>query len=89
MMIDVLPPDLTQFIHEEFATGHYASEQEVVQEAVRFFRDTRARYTQWREEIQRRIAELDAGLGIEIENDEQLAAFFDEIESEVRREAGK
>ena len=47
------------------------------------------RYNQLREEIQRRIAGLDAGRGIEIDSEEELAAFFEEIESEVRREAGK
>jgi putative addiction module CopG family antidote len=89
MTIDALPPDLTQFIQEEFATGHYASEQEVVQKAVRFFRDSRARYLQLREEIRQSIADLDAGHGTVIETDEELSAFFEEIESEVQREFGK
>jgi hypothetical protein len=44
------------------------------------------RYQQWREEIRQINADLDAGHGIEINSDEELAAFFDEIESEVRSE---
>ena len=44
------------------------------------------RYQQWREEIRQIIADLDAGHGIEINSDEELAAFFGEIEEEVRRE---
>jgi hypothetical protein len=47
------------------------------------------RYHQLREEIQRSIADLDAGHGTEINSDEELAAFFAEIEEEVRREAGR
>jgi putative addiction module CopG family antidote len=88
-MVTVFPPDITQFIQEEVAAGHYSSEQEVVQEAVRFFRESRDKYSQLREEVRQRIAGLDAGLGIEIEDDEHLASFFDEIEAEVRREAGE
>jgi hypothetical protein len=44
------------------------------------------RYLQLREEVRRRIADLDAGNGIEINSDEELDAFFKEIEDEVRRE---
>ena len=88
-MLDTLPPDLTQFIRDEIAAGEYASEQEVVQEAVRFFRDTRKRYLQLREEVRQSLADLEAGHGSEVATDEEMSAFFEEIESEVRRELGK
>ena len=55
----------------------------------KFVHDAKTQLEQLREEIQRRIAGLDAGRGIEIDSEEELAAFFEEIESEVRREAGK
>jgi putative addiction module CopG family antidote len=85
-MVDTLPPDLTQFIQEELASGHYSSEQEVVQEAVRFFRESRERFRQLKDEIRQRIAGIDAGQGMEIQNDAELAAFFRDIESEPHRE---
>ena len=46
------------------------------------------RLNKLREEIRHRIADIDAGHGIEIETDEELTAFFNEIEEEVRREMG-
>ena len=46
-------------------------------------------YNRLREEIRQRIADLDAGHGIEINGDEELTAFFHEIEEEVRREMSK
>jgi putative addiction module CopG family antidote len=52
-MANTMPPDLTQFIQEELASGHYSSEQEVVQEAVRFYRESRERYRALKEEIRR------------------------------------
>jgi putative addiction module CopG family antidote len=85
-MVDTLPPDLTQFIQDELASGHYSSEQEVVQEAVRFFQESRERFRQIKDEIQKRIAGIDAGHGFEIQNDAALAAFLRDIESEVHSE---
>lgn len=85
-MINTLPPDVTQFIQDELARGHYSSEQEVVQEAVRFFRESRERFRQLKDEIRQRIAGLDAGQGTEIQSDEELSVFFQDIESEVHRE---
>ena len=86
-MVDTFPPDLSQYIQQEIACGHYSSEQEVVQEAVRFFRESRERYKQLKDEIRQRIAGLDSGQGVEINSDEELIAFFNNIESEVRRES--
>ena len=85
-MVDILPPDLTQFIQDELASGHYSSQQEVVQEAVRFFRESRECYRLLKNEIQQRIAEMDAGQSTEINNDAELAMFLRDIESEVQRE---
>ena len=88
-MAETLPPDLTHFIQEEVASGHYSSEQEVVQEAVRFFRESRARFQQLRNDIRQRIAGIDSGQGTEIHSDEELTAFFHDIESEIHRETAK
>ncbi|MGD0519068.1 MAG: type II toxin-antitoxin system ParD family antitoxin [Thermoguttaceae bacterium] len=85
-MVDTLPPDLTQFIQEELASGHYSSEQEVVREAVRFFRESRERFRQLKDEIRQRITGMDAGLSTDINSDEDMAQFFRDIESEVHRE---
>ena len=88
-MVDTLPSDLTQFIQEELASGHFSSEQEVVQEAVRFFRESKERFRQLKDEIGQRVAGMDSGQGIEINSDNELATFFHDIVSEVRREITK
>jgi hypothetical protein len=46
-------------------------------------------YQQLREELQKRVAGMDAGQGREIQKDEELAAFFRDIESEVHRETAR
>ena len=81
-----LPADVEQFVHQTVAEGGYANEQEVVTDAIRFLRDSKAQHRQLRKEIGDALAEVDGGLGIEIDSDESLAAFFDELESEVQAE---
>jgi putative addiction module CopG family antidote len=88
-MVEALSSDIRQFIREEIASGHYSSEQELVQEAVRFFRESKERFRQLKDEIGQRVAGMDSGQGIEINSDTELAAFFHEIESDVRREITK
>ena len=86
-MISVsLPADVEQFVHETIAAGGYANEQEVVTDAIRFLRDSRTQHQQLRSQIDEALAEVDGGLGIEIDSDEALTAFFDQLEAEVHSE---
>jgi putative addiction module CopG family antidote len=83
-MINVsLPADVEEFLHAAVAEGMYPSEQEVVVEAVRLLRDSQGRRQRLRAEIDEALASVDRGEGIEIESDEALAVFFDELEADV------
>jgi putative addiction module CopG family antidote len=83
-MISVsLPADIEQFVHQAVAEGNYPNEQEVVADAIRLLRDSKARHQRLRAEIGEALAGVDRGEGIEIQSDEALAAFFDELEAEV------
>ena len=88
-MIATFPPDLQQFVQEEVASGHYRSEDELVLEAVRYYRESRARLEQLREDLKLRLQQLDEGQGIELEDDAALQAFFDQIGDEVEDELAK
>ena len=77
------PPELKSFVDAELSQGRYLSEGDLVCDAVRLLRQKRVHGL--RAEIDRGQAELDAGLGIEVD-DEGLDAFFDEIEAESDRE---
>ena len=78
-----LPPELKSFVDAELSQGRYKSEGDLVCDAVRLLRQKRVRGLRF--EIDRGQAELDAGLGIEVD-DGELDAFFDEIEAECDRE---
>ena len=80
------PPDLQQFVRREIASGHFASEDELVSTAVRFLRDSHAGLGQLRAGIQARIASLDRGEGIAVDSDQAMGDLLDDIEAEVRRD---
>ncbi len=88
-MSATFPPDLQQFVQQELASGHYRSEDELLLEAVRFYRDNNIRLDQIRQELRARLQQLDEGQGIELADDAALETFFDEIESEVRDDLAK
>jgi putative addiction module CopG family antidote len=79
-----LPPDVEQFVLQAVAEGKYPNEQDVVTDAIRLLRDLRKRHQRLRGEIDQALASVDRGEGIDIDSDESLTAFFDDLEREVR-----
>jgi hypothetical protein len=49
-------------------------------------RESESNYRQLRRQVEERFASVDRGEGYEIDSDEALAAFFDELEAEVNDE---
>lgn len=62
-----LPPDLQQFLQSKVADGGYATEQEVIREALRLLRERDhvrdMRIAQLRAELEPALAALDRGEG--------------------------
>jgi Arc/MetJ-type ribon-helix-helix transcriptional regulator len=85
-MTDTFPPDVQQFVRQEIACGNFRNEQELVVKAVRSLRDSEENFQRFRREVQEAVDSLDRGEGIELEGEEALAAFLDEIEAEVHAE---
>ena len=84
-----LPADVQQFLRDEVANGKYRSSEELVAEAVRSLRDGNRQFQLFQEELRNRVSGLKRGAGIEIEDDEALERFFDEIENEVAGESAQ
>lgn len=85
-MTETFPPDLQQFVRQELASGHYGSEDELLRQAVRFYRDSGIRLKQLREDINDQLRRLDNGEGTKLADDAALETFFAEIENEVQCE---
>ena len=64
-----LTPELERFVHGRVRTGRYNSASEVVREALRLLEDQEkvreARLREFRQEVDRRLASLDRGEGID------------------------
>jgi putative addiction module CopG family antidote len=87
-MIESLPSDIQHFIRDQVSTGRYSSEADVVADAVKLLRDQEENYERFRAEVQRRLKSLDGGNYIELNGDEELAQFFEELLQEIEAEHG-
>jgi putative addiction module CopG family antidote len=87
-----LPPELQEFVERELATGKYHSREEVICDGLRLLRERRL--YELREAIDAGLGQLDRGEGIELEDEQSLRAFFDDVMQRGRerleaRESGK
>lgn len=80
MTIDV-PTELQQYVEEQVATGVYASERDVIADAVRVLRELRERHDALRQDIQAAVAQSRKG--------ESEPLDIDEIKAEGRRRLGR
>ena len=85
-MIPPYPTDVQQFVAQELAAGRYHSENELVVEAVRKLRDEQENSRQFRLQLRQRIAGLERGDAIRLNDDQALAAMLDQIDREVDAE---
>jgi antitoxin ParD1/3/4 len=88
-MSDLIPPEFQQFVEHELAWGNYQSLQELIGEGLRLLRERKLE--ELRKELDKGLAELDRGEGIEINSEEELRAFFEDIKvrGRERLEAAK
>ena len=78
--------ELQQLVDDELAKGIFANEDELLVVALKAFRQREEEFNELKTEVQSRIASLDRGDGIEIEDEQALRTFADEIKAECRRE---
>jgi Arc/MetJ-type ribon-helix-helix transcriptional regulator len=78
------PSKLQQLIQDELATGNYVNEDDVLLHAMTALREREESLKLWQAEIQDRIGSLDRGEGIELQNEQALRAFVDEVKSQGR-----
>jgi len=85
------PPELQQLVQEGLAAGKYRSEDEMLLEAVRLLRQQDTDFQQFKEKLKMRLDRLKRGEGIQLEDDEALREFFDDVQArgKQRYEASK
>ena len=80
-MCHSFPPELQRLLHEGLAAGNYQSEDEMLLEAVRLLRQRDTDLEQFKKNLTTRLQRLDRGEGIELEDDQALRQFFDNIQT--------
>ena len=75
------PPELQQMVRQELTAGNYSSEDELLLEAVRLLRQRDEDLRQFKAQLHDRLDRLERGVGIELEDEQALRAFFDEIQA--------
>ena len=81
------PPELGQIVQQELAAGSYHSEDELLLEAVRLLHQREQDLREFKAQLRGRLDRLDREEGIEIEDEEALRAFFDNVQGHGRRQA--
>ena len=79
------PPELQQIVSQELATGNYASEDELLLEAVRLLRQREQDLRTFKANLEGRLHQLDQGEVIELEDEAALREFFDDIQARGRQ----
>jgi Arc/MetJ-type ribon-helix-helix transcriptional regulator len=85
-MVEGLPPDRQDFVEAQVAAGNYACEAEVVVRAVKAFREREENYQRFRADIRRRVQSIEERNFIDLNGDDELDRFFDELLSAVERD---
>ena len=79
-----IPSDFQQFVHTVIDAGSFKNETEVVGEALRLLQERQRRIEELRREIQPALDQLDRGEGIEIKDEKELRAFFEDVKKRGR-----
>ena len=77
-----IPPELARFVHDEISKGSFKSEADVVGEALRLLRQHKL--YELRSAIDVGLEQLERGEGIEIEDEQSLRGFFEDIKRRGR-----
>lgn len=74
------PPELQQIVHHELARGNYASEDDMLLEAVRLLHRRDEHLREFKAKLRGRLDQLDHGDVIELEDEAALRLFFDDVQ---------
>lgn len=81
-----LPVELSQFVEQQIARGAYMTEDDLIQSAVQLLYDREQETARLQAAAAVAIESLDRGEGIELQDDDELREFMEELKRECRAE---
>lgn len=83
-MLDAYPPDLKEFVLRKIASGEFGSADDFAVEAAELYREMDQRREELRVKIAEATAQIDAGEYIELNGEEELREFFEDVKRRGR-----
>jgi len=78
-MPDAYPPDLREFVNQKIAAGQFQSFDEFAVQAATLYRELDQRHQRLKQSVQEGIDQLEARDYVEIQGEEALNEFFDQV----------
>jgi Arc/MetJ-type ribon-helix-helix transcriptional regulator len=86
MLAPSFPPDVTRFIDKQVAVGNYASQEDVVVDAVRILREVQVKQRQFHEDVRLGMEQLERGEYTEYD-EAGLRQLFDDLKQNIQESA--
>ncbi len=87
-MTVTLPKDLEIYVQSKISSGQCESEQALIAEAIRIYRDLDERYAALRQSIKEGFDQIERGEYIELNGEAEIRQFFDNIATRGRAKLG-
>lgn len=83
-MLDSYPPEIQAFVQQKIAAGVFRSADEFAVEAAELYREVDRRREELKAKVAAGIAQLESGEYVDVDGDEQLQDYFDEVKRRGR-----
>lgn len=83
-----IPRDLEIYVQSKIASGQCESEQALIADAIRIYRDLDERYAELRQSIKEGFDQIERGDYIELNGEAEIRQFFDDIAARGRARLG-
>lgn len=83
-MLEAYPPELQDFVKQKIAAGVFQSADEFAVEAAQLYREVDRRREEFKSKVVAGIEQLESGEYLDIDGDDELSQFFDEVKRRGR-----
>ena len=83
-MTVTIPKDLEEYVQSQVTSGQYESEQALIAEAIRVYRELHDQHAALRRSVQDGFDQIERGEYIELKDESEIRQFFDDIAARGR-----
>ena len=87
-MTVTIPKDLEAYIQSQVASGQCESEQALIAQAIRVYRELHEKHAELQRSVQEGFDQIERGEYIELKDESEIRQFFDDISTRGRARLG-